>query len=84
MNLITEIASKASILPPEQQREALTVIEKMLKRQQSQNRNQESERENLPPLKGATAKNGEKSLSLEDFQEARREVWDKFYDEDER
>lgn len=69
-NLTKEIAAKAALLPPERQREALALIEQLAARAGTANSSlSRSERK----LKGATAQG--QSVSSEEIQEARREMW---------
>jgi hypothetical protein len=77
-NLTEEIAAKVSLLPPERQREALSLIEQLASRAKTP----------LSPLpraerklKGATAQ-GE-SISSEEILESRREMWGEYMREDE-
>ena len=77
-NLTEEIAAKISLLPPERQREALSLIEQLAARA-------------TPPvspspragrkLKGATAQGP--SISSEEILESRREMWGEYMREDE-
>ena len=76
-NLTEEIAAKVSRLPPERQREALSLIEQL------------AAREKPPPsslpraerkLKGATAQG--QSISNEEILESRREMWGEYMRED--
>ncbi len=84
MNLIVEITSKAATLAPEQQREALELIEKLSAANRAAPRKTRKDETTRLPLKGATARPGKKSVSAEEIQAARREMWGKFYDEDEQ
>ena len=77
-NLTEEIAAKVSMLPPERQREALSLIEQLAARATPRaSPMPRSERK----LKGATAQ-GE-SINGEEILEARREMWGEYMREDE-
>jgi hypothetical protein len=69
-NLTEEIAAKVSPLPPERQREALSLIEQLAARATTRVAN-------LPragrKLKGATAQG--RSITSEEILESRREMW---------
>ncbi len=80
MSLIAEIISKAAALSHEQQREALALIEKLADQRKTQSGTPD-ERQAQPPLKGATARPGKRSISAEEIEAARREMWSGFYDE---
>lgn len=77
-NLTKEIAAKVSMLPPERQREALSLIEQLAVRATSRV-------SSLPradrKLKGATAQG--RSISSEEILESRREMWGEYMREDE-
>ncbi|HXD32680.1 MAG TPA: hypothetical protein VN643_16275 [Pyrinomonadaceae bacterium] len=78
-NLTEEIAAKVSMLPPERQREALSLIEQLAARATTP-------RVSLLPrserrLKGATADG--RSISSEEILESRREMWGEYMGEDE-
>lgn len=77
MDLITEIASKVSALSPEQQREALALIEKLAAKKNEQQPTLRS----MAPLRGATAREGKMPLTADDIKTARHEMWSGFYDE---
>ena len=79
MDLITEITNKVSALSPEQQREALALIEKLAAKQDESHLAARSNRE---PLKGATARDGKESVTAEEIETARREMWSGFYDDE--
>lgn len=77
-NLTEEIAAKVSMLPPERQREALSLIEQLAARTQARvSPLPRSERK----LKGATADG--RSISSEEILESRREMWGEYMREDE-
>jgi hypothetical protein len=79
MDLIAEITNKVASLSPEQQREALALIEKLAARH---NESPPASRSNLTPLKGATAREGKQPLTAEVIETARREMWSGFYDDE--
>lgn len=77
-NLTEEIAAKVSMLPPERQREALSLIEQLAARPTPRvSPLPRSERK----LKGATAQGP--SISSEEILESRREMWGAYMREDE-
>lgn len=77
-NLIEEIAAKVSLLPPERQREALSLIEQLAARATPRvSPLPRAERK----LKGATAQG--RSISSEEILESRREMWGEYMREDE-
>lgn len=77
-NLTEEIAAKGSKLPPERQREALSLIEQLAARaEQRVSPLPRSKRK----LKGATAQG--RSISSEEILESRREMWGEYMREDE-
>jgi len=77
-NLTEEIAAKVSMLPPERQREALSLIEQLAARAAPQvSPVPRAERK----LKGATAQG--RSISSEEILESRREMWGEYMGEDE-
>jgi len=77
-NLTKEIAAKVSMLPPERQREALSLIEQLAARATPLvSPLPRAERK----LKGATAQGP--SISSEEILEARREMWGEYMQEDE-
>ncbi len=77
-NLSEEIAAKVSMLPPERQREALSLIEQLAARTGARvSPLPRSERK----LKGATA--DDRSISSEEILESRREMWGEYMREDE-
>ena len=77
-NLSEEIAAKVSLLPPERQREALSLIEQLAARTTPSV-------SSLPraarKLKGATAQG--QSIRSEEILESRREMWGEYMREDE-
>jgi len=76
-NLTEEIAAKVSLLPPERQREALSLIEQLASREKPPVSSQpRAERK----LKGATAQG--RSVSSEEILESRREMWGEYMRED--
>ena len=76
-NLTKEIAAKVSMLPPERQREALSLIEQLAARDATRvSPVSRSERK----LKGATADG--RSISNEEILESRREMWGEYMRED--
>jgi hypothetical protein len=78
-SLTEEIAAKVSMLPPERQQEALSLIEQLAARSASHASSMpRSERK----LKGATADG--QSISSEEILESRREMWDEYMLDDER
>ena len=77
-NLTEEITAKVSLLPPERQREALSLIEQLAARAKHPLSSQpRAERK----LKGATAQG--QSISSEEILESRREMWGEYMREDE-
>ena len=77
-NLTEEIAAKVSLLPPERQREALSLIEQLAARAAPRvSPLPRAERK----LKGATARG--RSISSEEILESRREMWGEDMREDE-
>jgi hypothetical protein len=77
-NLTEEIAAKVSRLPPERQREALSLIEQLTARTDARvSPVPRAERK----LKGATAQG--RSISSEEILESRREMWGEYMREDE-
>ena len=77
-NLTEEIAAKVSMLPPERQREALSLIEQLAARSEARvSTVPRAERK----LKGATAQG--RSISSEEILESRREMWGEYMREDE-
>ena len=76
-NLTEEIAAKVSLLPPERQREALSLIEQLAARAKPP-------LSSLPRaerrLKGATAQG--QSINSEEILESRREMWGEYMRED--
>jgi hypothetical protein len=77
-NLTEEIAAKVSLLPPERQREALSLIEQLAARATPRVSSlPRAERK----LKGATAQG--RSISSEEILESRREMWGEYMREDE-
>lgn len=77
-NLTEEIAAKVSLLPPERQREALSLIEQLAARPKpGVSHIPRAERS----LKGATAQGP--SISSEEILESRREMWGEYMREDE-
>jgi hypothetical protein len=77
-NLTLEIAAKVSLLPPERQREALSLIEQLAARATPRaSPLPRAERK----LKGATAQG--RSISSEEILESRREMWGEYMREDE-
>jgi len=76
-NLSEEIAEKVSLLPPERQREALSLIEQLAARTTSGSSQPRAGRQ----LKGATAQG--QSISSEEILESRREMWGEYMREDE-
>jgi hypothetical protein len=77
-NLTEEIAAKVSLLPPERQREALSLIEQLVARAAPRvSPLPRAERK----LKGATAQG--RSISSEEILESRREMWGEYMREDE-
>jgi hypothetical protein len=77
-NLTEEIAAKVSRLPPERQREALSLIEQLAARAEPRvSPVPRAERK----LKGATAQG--RSISSEEIFESRREMWGEYMREDE-
>lgn len=75
-NLSEEIAAKVSMLPPERQREALSLIEQLAARTGARVSSvPRSERK----LKGSTAE----SPSISSELESRREMWGEYMREDE-
>ena len=77
-NLPEEIAAKISLLPPERQREALSLIEQLVGRAKpGVSPVPRAERK----LKGATAQG--RSISSEEILESRREMWGEYMREDE-
>ena len=77
-NLTEEIAAKVSLLPPERQREALSLIEQLAAR--AKPRTSPVPRADRQ-LKGATAQG--RSISSEEILESRREMWGEYMREDE-
>jgi hypothetical protein len=76
-NLTEEIAAKVSLLPPERQREALSLIEQLAAREKPPLSSlSRAERK----LKGATAQG--QSISSEEILESRREMWGEYMRED--
>lgn len=82
MSLIVEINNRIAALSPEQQREALELIEKLAAQPREQDAAHEAH-DDRPTLKGATAGDGKPSISVEEIEAARREMWSDFYDDDE-
>lgn len=77
-NLAEEIAAKVSMLSPERQREALSLIEQLAARATSRvSALPRAERK----LKGATAQG--RSISSEEILESRREMWGEYMREGE-
>jgi hypothetical protein len=77
-NLSEEIAAKVSLLPPERQREALSLIEQLAARTTPSGSSQPRAGRQL---KGATAQG--QSISSEEILESRREMWGEYMREDE-
>lgn len=77
-NLTEEIAAKVSLLSPERQREALSLIEQLAARAKAPV--SPSPRAGRK-LKGATAQGP--SVSSEEILESRREMWGEYMREDE-
>jgi len=75
--LVEQIATKAAMLSPERQREALALIEQLAARAAAKPYVPRAERQ----LKGATAQG--QSISSEEINEARREMWSEYMREDE-
>ena len=73
-NLVEQITTKVAALPLEQQREVLSLIESLAQRA---NVAADSSAPRALRLKGTTAGPGPK-LTLEDLQEARREMWGEY------
>jgi hypothetical protein len=77
-NLTEEIAAKVSLLPPERQREVLSLIEQLAARAKARvPAVPRAERH----LKGATAHG--RSVMSEEILESRREMWGEYMREDE-
>lgn len=76
-NLTEEIAAKVSLLSPERQREALSLIEQLAARATSPASFPRAGRK----LKGATAQGP--SISSDEILESRREMWGEYMREDE-
>ncbi len=70
-DLVERISTKVAALPPEQQQEALALIEALEQRAQS------AALPRSARLKGVTAGPGPQ-LTLEDLKEARREMWGEY------
>lgn len=78
-NLVEQITAKVAALGLEQQREVLSLIESLAQRA---NVAADSPAPRALRLKGATAGPGPK-LTLENLQEARREMWGEYVESEE-